>query len=110
VAPSRPSSRLNLFSRHLEPNPFLELNTPFSTERTAQLEDESGNIIKKKPPIEVTETSPEVKDIQKEVQNEEATVEETPVKMSSQPPHPTLLIPGPIEFDDAVLNSMSHYR
>ncbi|KAL5628308.1 hypothetical protein BROUX41_003056 [Berkeleyomyces rouxiae] len=29
--------------------------------------------------------------------------------MSAQPPHPTLLIPGPIEFDDAVLNSMSHY-
>lgn len=31
-------------------------------------------------------------------------------KMSSQPSHPTLLIPGPIEFDDAVLQSMSHYR
>ena len=30
--------------------------------------------------------------------------------MSSQPEHPTLLIPGPIEFDDAVLSSMSHYR
>jgi len=30
--------------------------------------------------------------------------------MSSQPEHPTLLIPGPIEFDDAVLHSMSHYR
>ncbi|KAL4868134.1 hypothetical protein BDV12DRAFT_170126 [Aspergillus spectabilis] len=29
--------------------------------------------------------------------------------MSTQPPHPTLLIPGPIEFDDAVLQSMSHY-
>ncbi|KAL4877173.1 pyridoxal phosphate-dependent transferase [Aspergillus karnatakaensis] len=29
--------------------------------------------------------------------------------MSNQPPHPTLLIPGPIEFDDAVLQSMSHY-
>ncbi|PHH87899.1 hypothetical protein CDD83_8252 [Cordyceps sp. RAO-2017] len=29
--------------------------------------------------------------------------------MSSQPAHPTLLIPGPIEFDDAVLSSMSHY-
>ncbi len=30
--------------------------------------------------------------------------------MSSQPNHPALLIPGPIEFDDAVLQSMSHYR
>ncbi|KAI1269494.1 pyridoxal phosphate-dependent transferase [Xylariaceae sp. FL1019] len=29
--------------------------------------------------------------------------------MSSQPSHPTLLIPGPIEFDDAVLQSMSHF-
>lgn len=30
--------------------------------------------------------------------------------MASQTDHPTLLIPGPIEFDDAVLKSMSHYR
>ncbi|EJT76882.1 alanine-glyoxylate aminotransferase 1 [Gaeumannomyces tritici R3-111a-1] len=29
--------------------------------------------------------------------------------MSTQPDHPTLLIPGPIEFDDAVLQAMSHY-
>ncbi|KAK8215174.1 hypothetical protein M8818_002184 [Zalaria obscura] len=29
--------------------------------------------------------------------------------MSSQPPHPALLIPGPIEFDDQVLQAMSHY-
>ncbi|KKY23879.1 hypothetical protein UCRPC4_g02692 [Phaeomoniella chlamydospora] len=31
------------------------------------------------------------------------------VKTSNQPAHPALLIPGPIEFDDAVLNSMGHY-
>jgi hypothetical protein len=30
--------------------------------------------------------------------------------MSTQPEHPALLIPGPIEFDDAVLQSMSHFR
>ena len=29
---------------------------------------------------------------------------------SDQPEHPTLLIPGPVEFDDAVLGAMSHYR
>ena len=29
--------------------------------------------------------------------------------MSNQAPHPALLIPGPIEFDDQVLQSMSHY-
>jgi hypothetical protein len=31
------------------------------------------------------------------------------IKMSSQPEHPALLIPGPIEFDDAVLQSMGHF-
>jgi len=30
--------------------------------------------------------------------------------MSSQPPHASLMIPGPIEFDDAVLQAMSHFR
>ncbi|QIW98095.1 hypothetical protein AMS68_003613 [Peltaster fructicola] len=29
--------------------------------------------------------------------------------MSSQPDHPALLIPGPIEFDDEVLQAMSHF-
>ncbi|KAI9701467.1 MAG: hypothetical protein M1836_001522 [Candelina mexicana] len=29
--------------------------------------------------------------------------------MSTQPEHPALLIPGPIEFDDEVLQAMSHY-
>jgi len=94
VAPSRPVSRLNLFSRHLDPNPFLELNTPFTTERSAPLTDELGIIIKaKKLPGPKKAPEPNV-----------------PRKMSSQPAHPTLLIPGPIEFDDAVLQSMSHYR
>ncbi|KAI9643787.1 hypothetical protein NHQ30_007137 [Ciborinia camelliae] len=36
-------------------------------------------------------------------------VEDIHYTMSNQPAHPTLLIPGPIEFDDAVLQSMSHY-
>jgi hypothetical protein len=31
-------------------------------------------------------------------------------KMSSQAAHATLLIPGPIEFHDDVLNSMAHHR
>lgn len=29
--------------------------------------------------------------------------------MSNQPDHPALLIPGPIEFDDAVLQAMGHF-
>ncbi|XEV06904.1 hypothetical protein FSHL1_012191 [Fusarium sambucinum] len=33
----------------------------------------------------------------------------TTANMSSQPEHATLLIPGPIEFDDDVLKSMGHY-
>ncbi|TID13627.1 alanine--glyoxylate aminotransferase 1-like [Venturia nashicola] len=38
-----------------------------------------------------------------------STAEELSSKMSNQEPHPALLIPGPIEFDDAVLQAMSHY-
>jgi alanine-glyoxylate transaminase/serine-glyoxylate transaminase/serine-pyruvate transaminase len=33
----------------------------------------------------------------------------TGATFTGQPPHPTLLMPGPIEVDDAVANSMSHY-
>ncbi|KAF2100771.1 PLP-dependent transferase [Rhizodiscina lignyota] len=29
--------------------------------------------------------------------------------MSTQPEHPAVLIPGPVEFDDAVLQAMGHY-
>ena len=32
------------------------------------------------------------------------------VSTPRQPEHPALLIPGPVEFDDAVLEAMSHYR
>lgn len=31
-------------------------------------------------------------------------------EMSSQEDHPTVLIPGPVEFDDAVLQAMAHPR
>lgn len=98
---SRWSSRLNLISKHLDsPKPFLELNTPFSTERSAHLEDEHGNRIKREKLQEVKNSIQEAKKITPEI----------PKKMSNQPAHPALLIPGPIEFDDAVLTSMSHYR
>ncbi|KAF2677284.1 PLP-dependent transferase [Lentithecium fluviatile CBS 122367] len=98
VAPSRAPSRLDLFSRHLAPKPpFLELNTPFSTERSARLVDDQGNIIKPRSPPEPKATP------------KTAIEAEPPAKMSNQAPHPALLIPGPIEFDDAVLQSMSHY-
>ncbi len=73
---------------------MLELNTPFSTERlSAATEDHiehvapSDSVVKRK-----------------------TTAKEGNSKMANQTDHPTLLIPGPIEFDDAVLKSMSHYR
>ncbi|KAF1955535.1 purine catabolism protein pucG [Byssothecium circinans] len=88
------TARLDLFSRHLEPKPFLELNTPFSTERSARLVDERGNFIPSKKPPEP----------QKAVE-----IPEIPTNMSSQPEHPALLIPGPIEFDDVVLQAMGHF-
>lgn len=30
--------------------------------------------------------------------------------MPTQAAHPTILIPGPVEFDDAVLQAMAHPR
>lgn len=93
------NSRLNQLSKHLDSKPFLELNTPFSTERTGHLEDAQGNRIPRIKPqvIEKAETQQPKK-------------EETPKMASSQAPHPALMIPGPIEFDDEVLKSMSFYR
>lgn len=90
----RANSRLNLIARHLDAKPFLELNTPFSTERSAQLEDDEGKSAASKQKPQPTKS----------------IAPDAPQKMSSQPPHPALLIPGPIEFDDAVLQAMSHYR
>lgn len=114
MATSRASSRLNLFTKHLDSRPLLELNTPFSTERAAQLEDDQGNWIPR------SRTRPKEKETEQKYETPEAvelvkeTVQETKaketVKMSSQPPHPALMIPGPIEFDDQVLQAMSHYR
>ncbi|KAF2742447.1 PLP-dependent transferase [Sporormia fimetaria CBS 119925] len=102
LAPSRPSTRLDLFSSHLSlPKPSLELNTPFSTERSAVLEDETGNIIRKQRAEASIARAKEARKVQIEAQE--------PTKMSTQPAHPALMIPGPIEFDDAVLQQMSHY-
>ena len=94
------NSRLNLFSKHLDSKPYLELNTPFSTERDGHLEDAQGNRIQRNKPQELKKPEPE-----------QLPKKEEPRKMaSSQAPHPALMIPGPIEFDDAVLNAMSFYR
>lgn len=94
------NSRLNLLSKHLDSKPFLELNTPFSTERSGHLEDAQGNRIQRNKPQ--VPKKPELEQLPKQ--------EESPKMASSQAPHPALMIPGPIEFDDAVLNAMSFYR
>jgi outer membrane biosynthesis protein TonB len=126
---SRAKTRVNQISRHINSKPFLELNTPFATERSARIEDENGNrIIPKK----VQEVRKEVRQVQtlapeppktqppqakpsqppqpQPPRTEPPKNPEPPKKMSNQAAHPALLIPGPIEFDDAVLSSMSHYR
>lgn len=94
------TSRIDQIAKHLDSKPFLELNTPFSTERSARFEDERGNIKRSKPQEKRPPPPPPAKKAEPE----------KPKKMSNQKPHPALLIPGPIEFDDAVLDSMSHYR
>jgi alanine-glyoxylate transaminase / serine-glyoxylate transaminase / serine-pyruvate transaminase len=93
--PKQASQRLSLISRHLQNRPSLEINTPYSTERISQPIDDLPYTPLVRPPPEVA------KPVKPKIQV---------AKMSSQPEHPTLLIPGPIEFDDAVLQSMSHYR
>jgi len=78
------NARLSSIARHLNPRLPLPINTPYSTERAVSSEFAASQ--------QVRESSTDSK------------------KMSSQPEHPALLIPGPIEFDDEVLKSMSHYR
>ena len=82
--PDNHPARLSLISRHLAP--VYPINTPYTVERLPDTVDTS---LLPKTQSRNLSTSP---------------------TMSSQPAHPTLLIPGPIEFDDAVLQSMSHYR
>lgn len=82
--PDAPPARLSLISRHLAP--VYPINTPYAVERLPSTVDTS--LLPRIQVREITTTTPKM----------------------SQPTHPTLLIPGPIEFDDAVLQSMSHFR
>ena len=76
-----PLARLSVISRHLDPRPSVPINTALSIEKiSSNASTQSRSFSSDKP------------------------------KMSGQPNHPTLLIPGPIEFDDAVLQTMSHNR
>jgi len=88
-----PGLRLSLISRHLAP--VYPINTPWTVERLPDIID-TTLLPKRQSRTLSTSTS--------------SSNLESPKMPSSQPPHATLLIPGPIEFDDAVLQSMSHYR
>jgi alanine-glyoxylate transaminase/serine-glyoxylate transaminase/serine-pyruvate transaminase len=128
-------ARVKQIAKHLDSKPFLELNTPFSTERGSRLEDDKGNTIKRQKPQErkpeprapaPVQAQPQAQaqahtqtQSQPQAHNQapipapapaKKTESVVPKKMSNQQAHPALLIPGPIEFDDAVLESMSHYR
>jgi hypothetical protein len=99
---SSPRARLSLIARHLENRPLLEINTPFSTERQSGPQDELLY-------------TPLIREIPADIQDFRSTLpssnqKERPSTMTSQPEHPTLRIPGPIEFDDEVLQAMGHYR
>lgn len=111
---SRAKSRVDQISKHLDDSkPFLELNTPFSTERTAYLEDDKGRRIVRTVQSKPKEgTAPLVRFDSDQTSKPKSPTTKPPVspkKMSTQAAHPALLIPGPIEFHDDVLNSMSHY-
>lgn len=86
-----PRTRLSLISRHLGQRPALEINTPFSSERQSSQEDDLPYTPFQRPPPEPNYSTKNT-------------------NMATQPEHPALLIPGPIEFDDEVLQSMGHYR
>ncbi|KAM0711611.1 hypothetical protein Q7P35_000978 [Cladosporium inversicolor] len=104
-----PKDRLGLISRHLNTT-HVPLNTPFSHERNSSPNDDlEQSPIKKQQQsrqfgTQTTPPSPPPPPKEEPIQEKEE-----PVKMSSQPPHPTVLIPGPIEYDDEVLKSMGHY-
>ncbi|KAL2399914.1 Alanine-glyoxylate aminotransferase 1 [Exophiala dermatitidis] len=104
LAPSRPYSaattRLSLISRHLQEHhqsSYPPINTPYTAERDslpASSDDLPYTPLPRSPP------SP--------VQKRQLSTSSS-AKMSTQPPHPTLLIPGPIEISDEVSQSMGHY-
>merc|ERR1711964_879566 len=88
LAPTPPHARLSVISRHLDPRPPIPVNTPYSVERASSTQSIPAQVRRNSSSSQTSEKA----------------------AMSNQPNHPALLIPGPIEFDDAVLQSMSHYR
>ena len=92
----------------------MPLNTPFSHERDSSPSDDIDwkPIERTKPDVQQKrDFSTQTVSLQEEGKRDQTVADDQnkSAKMSSQAPHPALLIPGPIEFDDEVLKSMSHY-
>ena len=100
---SQATSRLSLISRHLEEHqqsPYLPINTPYTTERASLPSDD----------LPWTPPSPPAPPPRSPTQLQKRQFSTSPsAKMSSQPSHPSLLIPGPIEISDEVSQAMGHY-
>jgi len=97
----RARARPSLVETHFDPSP-LELNTQFSIERTSQQEIDIGYV---RSPFR-----PQIRDFSTAARIQKEKSKERLTNMSTQQEHPALMIPGPIEFDDAVLQAMSFYR
>jgi len=110
---AKPRERLSLISRHLNSDANVPLRTPFSVERESRPNDDIlwEPIERKTPEYQQKQSfSTQTVSLQEEGKRDKTIVDDIKsAKMSSQPSHPALLIPGPIEFDDDVLASMSHY-
>ena len=105
--------RLSLIARHLQPRSFLAINTPFSTERASEAQDDLPYEPLTRPLLEPTTSSASAAPFSESSSTQteaEARVDSmATASPSAQPPHPTLLIPGPVEYSDEVLASASHY-
>ena len=101
------NSRLSQISRHLSQTPAYDINTPYSTERQSIAEENFDDPIHlNQPPTDSTTflSGPE-----EELGQEPQDTRRSSANMSSQAPHPSVMIPGPVEYDDDVLKAMGHF-
>ena len=89
---SSASARLSLISRHLDTTQYPPINTPYTIERNSLPSDDL-------PYTPLTRPQP----------TQKRSFSNSSKMSSTQEPHPSLLIPGPIEVTDTVSQSMSHY-
>ncbi|RMZ87193.1 hypothetical protein DV736_g5588, partial [Chaetothyriales sp. CBS 134916] len=91
------TSRLSLISRHLDRTVLPPLNTPYSIERESSRVDDDVPYIPLIRHPSATSPAQQRRNLS------------TTTKMSTQPLHASLLIPGPIEITNEVSQSMAHY-